>query len=767
VHWADHLTLDFVKYLARRIQVWPALLVMSYRDDEVGPMHPLTQVLGEMPPGFTAAIDLGPLSLRAVQQLSGCDANEAGDLLRVTDGNPFFVTELVAAAEHDPALRRARGFVPVTVATAVLARMQRVSPAARTVLEVASLSPGAIDVGLLSALSGPAAHAGVDECVAAGLMSWTPQGFAFRHELARQAVENSLTPMRRRAMHARACEHLRNDSHNVLDRMAYHAQHAHDDQAVLAIAPLAAAKAARLGAHREAAAHYRVALDHAAGAPDEQRARLLEQWAYESALTNAIDDSVLAARLEALELRRRLGQIELVGMNQRWLSRLHRLMARKAESERWLDRAIETLESVPPGAELAMAYSMRSAGFMLTNQCALAEQWGQRAIDLAKAHGVPDIEAHALNNVGSALVDDGQPRGFDLLARSLAISLQHGFHEHAARAYVNACESAVRSRFLDRVEALLDEGSVFVRDHDMDIYAPCLVNSQSQLRLMQGRLDEAESAARGEIDGHRGGASVIHFPLEAVVATVVMLRDPGADPGALEALWSKVLDLGEPDSIVPVALGLAESAWLRDDAAGCIAVVEQALGACANLSAWDRGELVCWLHRAGGRVDRPGRVAPPCRAELDGDLDAAAHAWATHGMPRHQAHVLLQAGRPEGIGAAIAIFDRVGAVACARHGRKLARKLASTGVKGIKTGPRAAARSNRFGLTPKEQHIASYVAHGLSNQDIAERVSRSERTIEHHVSTVLGKLGARRRSDVATILEEAGELEGLLDLTRR
>jgi DNA-binding CsgD family transcriptional regulator len=776
VHWADHLTLDFVKYIARRIHAWPALLVLSYRNDEVGPMHPLTQVLGELPTGATAAVDLRPLTAQAIQQLSGCDPREAGDLLRVTDGNPFFVTELVAAAREDPSLRNARSFVPVTVATAVLARAQHVGPAARSVLEVASLSPGSIDIGLLSALAGPGAHAGVDECVTAGLMQWTAQGFAFRHELARQAIENSLAPMRRRAMHARVYEQLRHDAQNVLDRMAYHAQHAHDAEAVLAIAPQAAAKAASLGAHREAAAHYRVALDHATGGSDELRADLLERWSYECTMTNEIDDDVLEARFAALRLRQRLGQTEKVGANQRWISRLLRLLARKAESEQWLDDAIVTLESVPPGAELAMAYSMRSAGYMLTNQCALAEHWGERAIELAKRHGAPDIEAHALNNVGSALVDDGQPRGFDLLGQSLAISLRHGLHEHAARAYVNACESAVRSRFLARVESLLAEGTDFVRDHDMDMYAPCLANSLAQLRLMQGRLDEADGAARRELRGHGKGAPVIHFPAEAVIATVSMLRDPAADGSALRALWPKVLALGEPDSIVPVALGLAESAWLRDDHDACITVVDEALAACANLSAWDRGELLCWSHRAGGETEPQAGVASPSQFELDGDFDAAAVEWASLSMPRHQAHVMLQAGlpsarheagRPESLSAAIATFDRVGATACAQHGRRLARKLASAGVKGIKTGPRAAARSNRFGLTPKELQIVSHLAHGLSNHEIAQRLSRSERTIEHHVSTVLAKLGARKRSDVPAILGEAGELDTLLDLTRR
>ncbi len=487
---------------------------------------------------------------------------------------------------------------------------------------------------------GPSTHDGVDECVEAGLLQWREQGFAFRHELARQAIENALTPMRRRAMHARVFEQLRLDADNMLDRMAYHARHAHDSQAVLSITPQAAAKAARLGAHREAAAHYRVALDHAAGAGDEQRAVLLEQWAYECTLTNVIDDDVLNARLEALALRKRLGQTEKVGMNQRWVSRLLRLMARKDESQRWLDDAIATLESVPPGAELAMAYSMRSSIFMLTNQCALAERWGYRAIELAKSLGVPEIEAHALNNVGSALVDDGQPRGFDLLGQSLAISLEHGLHEHAARAYVNASEAAVRSRFLARVESLLTQGLEFVRKHDMDVYAPCLVNSSAQLRLMRGQLDEAESEARRELRRHVKGPSIVtQRPLEAALATVEMLRSPHAESSALSTLWPQVLAMGEPDSIVPVALGLAESAWLREDHAGCLAVVEQALGACANLSAWDRGELLCWLHRSGGDVERLAqalwlRRARPRSTAISRPQRPSGRRWRCRGIKR-------------------------------------------------------------------------------------------------------------------------------------
>lgn len=772
VHWADHLTLDFIKYLARRIHAWPALLVLSYRDDEVGPMHPLTQVLGELPAAGTVAVDLEALSLDAVKSLSGYAVREAAELLRVTAGNPFFVTEVVAAqpgaiVAAAPTSHAAGAGVPVTVASAVLARAQRVSPAARAVLEVASLSPGSIEPALIAALAGPQAHDGIDECVAAGLLRWHEHGFAFRHELARLAIESALTPMRRRAMHARVYEQLRHESQTVLDRMAYHARHAHDRSAVLTTAPQAAERAARLGAHREAASHYSVALDHADGADDAVRADLLERWAYEMTMTGGIDDTLVQARLDALALRRALDDVEKIGMNQRWLSRLYRLLGRRVESEQLLDEAIATLESVPPGPELAMAYSMRSAGFMLVNQCASAEAWGLRAIDLARAHHAAEIEAHALNNVGSALVDDGQERGFDMLERSLAISLEHGFHEHAARAYVNASEAAVRTRALARAEKMIVEGLDFVQRNDMDMYAPSLAGSLAQLRLMQGRLDEALAVAEREL-AERGRANVTRLPLRAATATVAMLRNPAADHEALSALWPEVLEFGEPDSVVPVALALAEAAWLREDAAAGAAVVLKALAVCKNLSAWDRGELMCWYERAGHDAQglTGGPIAPPTQVELAGDLEEAAARWEALQMPRNHAYALMaMTDRPDALSAAIAMFDRINCVASAQYGRRLARRLATAGLKGIKTGPRAAARANRFGLTPKERQIAAHLAQGHSNHQIATAVSRSERTVEHHVSTVLAKLGAKRRGDVAQILGEAGELETLLGQT--
>ncbi len=759
VHWADHLTLDFLKYLGRRVHQWPALLVLSYRDDEVGPMHPLTQVVGELPSANVTTVDLQALSCHALEALSGFSPADALALHTVTGGNPFFATEVIAVAHAQEGAEATS--VPVTVAAAVMARAQRVSPPARKVLEAACLAPGSMELSLLSKLAGQAAIDGVEECVDAGLLRWQDRGLAFRHELARRAMESALPEVRRRLKHAEIYEHMQQGSMDVVDRMAYHAQHAQDSVAVLATAPRAGAKAAALGAHREAAAHYRVALDHASMAPTDVRAELHECWAYECTIAGKIDQDVIDARHQAIALRKQLGDKVNVGMNQRWLSRLHWYMGSRAEADRYVEEAVKTLESVPPGPELAMAYSVRSQHHMLTNAFEQASTWGNRAIALAQKFGVQDTLAHALNNVGTALVTSGEDRGYDLLEQSLAISLQHGFHEHAARVYTNASECAMRRRDHVRAARMLEEGVAFDRDHDLDSWTPYLVGILGQFRLNQGRLDEADALVDEVLRG-KNLPPVVRIPALTVKATSTMLRNLGDGRVLLNELLAIALPMREPDRIVPVAMAMAEEAWLRDDHEACAKLVELAVAECPELGAWDRGELACWYRRAGREPHHlmPAPHAPPCAAELAGDLVTAAQQWAQLGLPRHQALVLMTMDpqtHPDALVTAIGIMDQIGATEGAQHGRRLARKYSTTGFKGIKSGPQTATRSNQFGLTPKELVIARHVAQGLSNQEIAKQLSRSARTVEHHVSTVLDKMGAAKRTDVASLLGVDGD----------
>src|SRR6185436_12414993 len=164
-------------------------------------------------------------------------------------------------------------------------------------------------------------------------------------------------------------------------RVVHHADQAGDSEAVLRFAPLAAERAAALRSHREAAEHYATALRHAGSLPDAARAELFEAQSYECYLTEQIA-AAIAARAAALELRRAAGDGLKEGDNLRWLSRLSWFNGNKAESDGYAKQAIACLSALPPGAELAMAYSNCAQLYMLADQAELALEWGGKAIAL-------------------------------------------------------------------------------------------------------------------------------------------------------------------------------------------------------------------------------------------------------------------------------------------------------------------------------------------------------------------------------------------------
>jgi len=128
LHWADGATLDLVRFVARRVGALPVLLIASYRDDEVGPAHPLAVALGDMATwDEVTRIGVCPLSRRAVEVLTAGSGVNADELHRLTGGNAFFVSEVLAAGRDG--LRD--NTLPRSVSEAVWGRLGRLSAAAR------------------------------------------------------------------------------------------------------------------------------------------------------------------------------------------------------------------------------------------------------------------------------------------------------------------------------------------------------------------------------------------------------------------------------------------------------------------------------------------------------------------------------------------------------------------------------------------------------------------------------------------------------------
>ena len=294
VHWADEATLDLIKYVARRIHRIAALLILTYRDDEIGKDHPLRHVLGDLPARDVIRLRLLPLSEEAVTTLARRAKRSGNELYLATSGNPFFLSEALSSGAPG---------VPASVSDTVLARAARLSPGARAILDVVAIAPSRLERWALKALTTSAP--GLDECLEAGMLRIDETAVAFRHELARQAIEGALSPRRARSLHRQALDAFMDQRENVVPiaRLVHHALHVGDAALTLRFAPLAAQEAAAQGAHREAAAHYANALRFADALPLEQRAELYERLAYERYLTSQIEGAV-EARMAALDICR-------------------------------------------------------------------------------------------------------------------------------------------------------------------------------------------------------------------------------------------------------------------------------------------------------------------------------------------------------------------------------------------------------------------------------------------------------------------------------
>lgn len=747
VHWADEATLDLLKFLGRRIAGVRALLILTYRDDELGPTHPLRLLLGDLPAHSTVRLALSPLSEEAVQRLAHRHGKSASGVFSATGGNPFFVTEVLASEQAG---------VPDTVRDAVLGRAARLSKPARRVLELASIVPGGIDQWLLDAVLNPEG-ADVAECMERGLLQASHAGFAFRHDLARRAIEDSLPAATARELHGlvlQAYTSLAGGYEANLARLVHHATRAANRDAVLRLSPLAARQAGAAGAHREAVAHYACALDYldtlpakhgaatTAGASANTRANLLESLSIEYYLTGSINKAI-SARAEATRMRLEAGQVEKAGDGTRWLSRLHWFAGNREMAERYAQEAVAILEPLGPGKALAMAFGNLAQLYTLADRSEEGKLWGVRARALAEQFGATDIEVHALTSIGTADIQMGGAS--KTLEKALLIARQHEMHDHAGRAYANLISLSVQDHRYGLADQYLHEGLAYMEARDLDSYAIYLHGWQARCYFEQGRWEDAEKEAAEALQ-MRGGDSVIPIPALIVMGHLKVRKGVADGFTILDRARELALPTGELQRIGPLAVARAEAAWWHGDPQRC--AEESRAGyqlALEGTDRWIMSALAYWLWRAGALEHIPERVTEPFKLMIEGRWREAAQEWERIGCPYEQA-LALSEGNTEARLQALQIFERLGAVPALR---RLRQRLQEEGIRGVPRGPRRTTRRDRFGLTAREREVVELVSQGLSNAEIGQHMSISPKTVDHHVSAILAKLNIRSRRDIA------------------
>ncbi|MGY1815485.1 ATP-binding protein [Blastococcus sp. SYSU D00820] len=726
VHWADDATVDLVRTVGRRIGRLPAVLVLTCRDGEVPADAPLRAALAAVPARHLVRLPLAPLSEDAVATLVGDDAARVH---AVTGGNPFYVTELAAA--------RPAG-LPPSVAGAVAGRVAVLAPAARELLELVAVVPSRTATAVLD-LAEPGWEAAAEEPERRGLLQVTPGWVRFRHELARTAVEAGLTAGSRRRLHARVLGALTRLGADPAE-LVHHAEAAGDSEALAAAALPAARRAAALGAHREAHAHYRRAAWTADRLPAGERAALLEELAGAAYLVGRIPEALAA--VDAAAAAHGPGDVAAQARCARLRSRLHWYSGDGPAARREARAAVALLAPLGDSVELARAAGSLAQLAMLAGRSAEALREAGRAVDGARRSGDRPTEAHALVTIGVVRAHDDPDDVAGIEAAEAAAQACGDAHE-AVRAVVGGAWAQLMWLRPDRAREQAERGLALATATEVDALGAYLEVTLAWLRARAGEDGAAVAVAAAAAER---GATVTQLLARTVLAETAVRRGAPDAARQLAAVAAQADRTGELQRIVPVLELQVEVALLSGGPMPVDAVTRAlALAEDGGRRQWGAGRLAAVAALAGVPDGWRGPAAPASAAVIAGDPAAAADAHGAAGWRYDRALLLSLLDDPAALREALETARALGAGPLAA---RVARRMRALGL-AVRHGRRGTTRTNPAGLTDRQAEVARLLAAGLTNAEIAAALVVSPRTAEHHVAAVLAKLGVGSRRDAA------------------
>jgi ATP/maltotriose-dependent transcriptional regulator MalT len=819
LHRADRSTQEIVAFLTRGLRRAAALLVLTYRTDELTRNQPARRLVAELRRAPRVEWRrLAPLTreetARQLVALAGgpVDADTVEAIHARSEGNPFFSEELLAA-------RAGAGAVPPSLRDALLARLGRLPAAGQDVARLAAAFGRCVDHDVLAALAGLPDEA-LDDALRACVVEHVlvvdddRRGYRFRHGLLQEVAAGELLPGERRRLHERIAELLEarppaagTAGAQRLAEIAHHRLLTHDAASGLVAAVRAARAAEDVHALAEASRNYDAALElwdavPAAGELTGVDVAFLLERAAECRWLG-LGDAVGSGRL----LERALASLGPAAPALRRADLTSRLALTSWDAHAKAGAGVPLHEqalALVNGSEGEVAARVRARFanvLMLTGAFAAAERHAVEAVRVARAAGARREEADALiTRFTCRAIAGDEPAARALLDEARAPMLETTDPRVVKRFFNNASEILYCfARYEDAIAIAREGIELHVRAGLSRHGRMCVHENAARALCALGRPEDAAELIGEEEAPFTSDTTCLHIRL----SQVALLRgELDAAAGRL-ARTRAVLD-AEPMILVPTCAAQADVALWRGDPATALAAVRAAETVLIDADRIVAADLLAVGIRAHADAAEAAAMGPDdARAAADRLLARLEGVAAAGDGPLPEPDARVRLGRaertrldaapdPDAWAAVVAGWDALGrsyeaayagwrgaqAIAAARGPRdELAHVLAAAheradavGAAHLSDAIEALARRTRLALpglaapdgepfpelTRREREVLALVADGRTNRQIAEALFITEKTASVHVSNILAKLGAANRGAAAALAHRAG-----------
>lgn len=801
LHWADRSTLQLAAFLAQNLRGVPAVMVFTYRSDEVGRRHPLRSLLtGWERSRAIVRLELprfGKDEVRAqLTAILGAEPDR-GTLELVfqrSEGNAFLAEEMLSVVRSgDP-----RG-LPQSLRAVLLARLDHLGEPALHLLRLAAVAGRSVPERLLVAVSGADADeeavlAVVRETVDASLLvvDEAGYGYRFRHALTRDAVYDDLLPGERVRLHTAYAEALSRDPQLLRDTdmsvaasLAYHAYAALDLPRALDASIRAGAESLAGLAPREALAQYERALQiwpHVPAEdlpPDVDQAEVL--WLAGDAAYHAGDlDRSASLLLQAIAELPADAEVERRARVLQSCARAHRDTNRVGAAVDLLEQALALLPDEPPTVGRAEVLASLASALLRANEWQRGEQCAAEAVHAVQGLEAVHVEADALITLGSAQALQGRPeQGVETMRAGLGAAQAAGDTFPALRGYINISD-LLEGLGRSRESAAEAEQGIALAQRTGYLRGPgsYLISNLAESLMRLGDWERAQALLDDGLAAQPEG--VFEATLQLMRAELAVLTGDYELAEDIVA-HAKALPVDPSDEQFAHPLAMID-AQVRRSTGALDEASEIVLAALARFpeQRWPR---YLWpLVWTGVRIGVERGAVEPELAELtrtlpaqappdaayrtlaaaeigDADWTAAAAPWRALSWSWHLGYCLFRraesdagAGRRRPARDALVeswtIAERLGARPLLAAAEQLAQR-AGIHLDTVAT-PAAEDPLAKLGLTVREREVLLLLASGHSNPQIAQELFISPKTASVHVSNIFAKLGVSSRVEAAT-----------------